>query len=40
MQTEPAVEIREVLAAVYGAESSALDPVIEQLQAEALREEW
>jgi metal-responsive CopG/Arc/MetJ family transcriptional regulator len=33
-------EIREALTAVYGAEPAAVDPVIDQLQAEALREEW
>lgn len=33
-------EVREALAAVYGTETEAIDPVIEQLQAEALREEW
>jgi len=33
-------EVKEALAAVYGAEPSDLDPVIDQLQAEALREEW
>ncbi|HVT60754.1 MAG TPA: ChpI protein [Thermoanaerobaculia bacterium] len=34
------VEVREALAAVYGSETAAVDPLIEQLQAEALREEW
>ena len=33
-------DIREALETVYGAEPSELDPVIEQLQFEALREEW
>ncbi len=33
-------EIAEALAAVYGSETSAVDPVIDHLQAEALREEW
>jgi metal-responsive CopG/Arc/MetJ family transcriptional regulator len=33
-------EIRESLAAVYGAEPATVDPVINQLQTEALREEW
>jgi metal-responsive CopG/Arc/MetJ family transcriptional regulator len=32
--------IREALNAVYGRESSDLDPVLTELQAEALREEW
>jgi metal-responsive CopG/Arc/MetJ family transcriptional regulator len=40
VKTHRGVEIREALAAVYGAESSALDPVLEELQAEALREAW
>jgi hypothetical protein len=34
------VEVQEALAAVYGAEPSTVDPVIDQLQTEALREEW
>ena len=33
-------EIRETLEAVYGSEPSELDPVLDQLQAQALREEW
>jgi len=33
-------EIREALEAVYGSEPAAVDPVIDSLQAEALREEW
>ena len=33
-------EIREALNEVYGAADSSLDPVLERLQAEALREEW
>lgn len=33
-------EIRESLAAVYGSEDSSLDPALDRLQAEALREEW
>lgn len=32
--------VREALAAVYGSEPSDVDPVIEHLQAEALREKW
>jgi metal-responsive CopG/Arc/MetJ family transcriptional regulator len=34
------VGVAETLAAVYGSESSAVDPVLDELQAEALREEW
>jgi metal-responsive CopG/Arc/MetJ family transcriptional regulator len=34
------VGVREALAAVYGSEPSKVDPVIDQLQSEALREEW
>jgi metal-responsive CopG/Arc/MetJ family transcriptional regulator len=34
------VEIRETLAAVYGSATAAVDPVIDKLQADALREEW
>jgi len=34
------VGVKEALAAVYGTEPSAVDPLIDQLQAEALREEW
>jgi metal-responsive CopG/Arc/MetJ family transcriptional regulator len=32
--------VRESLDAVYGAEPAKLDPVLTDLQAEALREEW
>lgn len=32
--------IREALDEVYGSESSELDPVLVELQAQALREEW
>ncbi len=32
--------VREALDAVYQSESSKLDPVLEELQAEALREDW
>ena len=32
--------IREALAAVYGAATSTVDPVIDRLQAAALNEEW
>ncbi|HVT17140.1 MAG TPA: ChpI protein [Thermoanaerobaculia bacterium] len=34
------VDIRESLATVYGSAASTVDPVIERLQADALREEW
>lgn len=40
VKTHRGVGVRDALAAVYGAEPSGVDPVIEQLQAEALREEW
>lgn len=33
-------DVRAALEAVYGSESSGVDPVLEHLQAEALREEW
>ncbi len=33
-------EVREALEAVYGSESPEIDPVLDDLQAEALREEW
>ncbi len=33
-------DVREALKTVYGSEPSGVDPVLEQLQAEALREEW
>ncbi len=33
-------EVRESLAAVYGSSRATVDPLIDQLQAEALREEW
>lgn len=40
LRTYQAGEIREALDEVYGSEESALDPTLERLQAEALREEW
>jgi len=40
VESHRGVEIREALAAVYGSEPAAVDPVVDQLQAEALREEW
>ena len=40
VESHRGADIREALAAVYGPEPSAVDPVIAQLQAEALREEW
>ncbi len=33
-------EVRAALAEVYSSEPSEVDPVLEELQAEALREEW
>ena len=33
-------DIRQALEAVYGSEPSEVDPVLDELQAEALREEW
>jgi antitoxin MazE6 len=33
-------EIRELLDTVYGSEAAAVDPLIDRLQADALREEW
>ena len=33
-------EVREALEAVYGSEPTEVDPVLDELQAEALREEW
>jgi len=32
--------VREALAKVYGEEPSAMDAVLDELQAEALREDW
>ncbi|HEX3525677.1 MAG TPA: hypothetical protein VH988_01295 [Thermoanaerobaculia bacterium] len=32
--------VLEALAAVYDSEPSAVDPLLDQLQVEALREEW
>ncbi len=40
VRTYQASEIREALDEVYGSEESGLDPVLRQLQAEALREDW
>jgi metal-responsive CopG/Arc/MetJ family transcriptional regulator len=40
VKTHRGDEIREALAAVYRSEAPAVDPVIDQLQADALREEW
>ena len=33
-------EIREALDAVYGSEESALDPLLDRLQSDSLREDW
>lgn len=35
-----AVDVRASLEAVYGHETEGLDPMLEAMQAEALREEW
>jgi metal-responsive CopG/Arc/MetJ family transcriptional regulator len=40
VKTHRGDEVREALAAVYGSEPAAVDPMIDRLQAEALREEW
>ena len=40
VKTHRGVGVREALAAVYGAEPSGVDPVMDELQAEALHEEW
>lgn len=34
------VDTRQALAEVYGAQKATVDPLLDQLQAEALREEW
>jgi metal-responsive CopG/Arc/MetJ family transcriptional regulator len=40
VKTQRTVGLREALEAVYGSEPSRIDPAFEQLQAEALREDW
>jgi metal-responsive CopG/Arc/MetJ family transcriptional regulator len=40
VKTHRTVGVREALAAVYGSEPSEVDPVLEDLQAEALIEVW
>jgi predicted transcriptional regulator len=40
VKTHQSVEVRETLTAVYGRTIAAVDPVIDRLQGEALREEW
>ncbi len=40
VKSHRSVGVRENLEAVYSRESSELDPMLEDLQAEALREEW
>jgi len=40
VKTHRGVGVREALEAVYGREASDLDPVLDALQAEALRERW
>jgi len=40
VRSHRSVGLEEALEAVYGSETSELDPMLEDLQAEALREEW
>jgi len=40
VKTHRSGEVLEALAGLYGCEPAAVDPVIDRLQAEALREEW
>ena len=40
VKTRRHVGVRESLAKVYGAAPARVDPALDQLQAEALREEW
>lgn len=40
IKTHRGMGVREALEAVYGAVASDLDPVLDTLQAEALREDW
>jgi hypothetical protein len=40
VRSHPGDDVREALAAVYGSEPAAVDPMIDRLQGEALREEW
>ncbi len=40
VKSQRGIGVREALALVYGSEPEGVDPVIDQLQAEALREEW
>lgn len=40
VKTHRGTGVREALEAVYGAEAPDLDPVLDTLQAEALREDW
>ena len=40
VRTHQADEIREALDEVYGSDDAAMDPVLDRLQADALREDW
>jgi len=40
VESHRGTEVREALAAVYGSHPEGVDPLIDHLQAEALREEW
>jgi hypothetical protein len=40
VKSQRALGVREALEATYGSQPSELDPVLDKLQAEALREEW
>ncbi len=40
VRTHRGDEVREALAAVYGSEPAVVDPMIDRIQSEALREEW
>lgn len=40
VKTHRGVDVRQALEAVYRSEPAEVDPVLDELQAEALREEW
>lgn len=40
IKAHQSLAVRQALAAVYGAATPTVDPVIDHLQAEALSEEW
>ena len=40
VQSHRGVEIRETLERIYGSEPAVVDPLLDRLQSEALREEW